>query len=125
MAYDIKQMMPPIRWESATEADKAKWISDLQNKLADIQTFAVTLTPAQVAADTFSAQSFTVTGIQTNDKIISISAASSISSTEGQVTIASYRVSAANTILIVFENEHTAAVTPTSQVYTFIVLRTK
>lgn len=77
------------------------------------------LTPAEVAASTTAAQSFTVQGLAELDFVIGTS---QDAQTAG-VFIANCRVTADNTLEILFGNATTGAVTPVSGTYNFMVYR--
>ena len=80
---------------------------------------SVTLSPAQVAANTSAEQTFTVNGLQSGD-FVSVNKPT----TQAGLGIVGARVSAANTLAITFGNYTGSAITPTaSQVYLVLVAR--
>lgn len=81
----------------------------------------LTLTPAQVAANTTAEQTFTLAGAQVaNDIIISINKPTS----QAGLGIVNYRVSANNQIAITFSNNTAAPITPTAgEVYKVVIAR--
>ena len=80
---------------------------------------SVTLSPAQVAANTSAEQTFTVNGLQSGD-FVSVNKPTA----QAGLGIVGARVSAANTLAITFGNYTGSAITPTaSQVYLVLVAR--
>lgn len=79
---------------------------------------AVTLTPAQVAANTTAEQTFTVSGVKTGDAVMAIKPTA-----QAGLGIGNVRVSAANTIAITFENVTITPITPTSEAWTILIFR--
>lgn len=79
----------------------------------------VTLTPASVGAATSAEQSFTVGGLQTNDVIdVMFNGAQTAGISTGNA-----RVSAANTLTILFSNATAGGVVPASGQYILTVCR--
>ena len=79
----------------------------------------VTLTPASVAASTSAEQTFTVPGLRVGDLVrFSVSVAQTAGIGAGGA-----RVSAANTLVLLFENNSTGALTPVSAIYQIVVMR--
>jgi hypothetical protein len=75
---------------------------------------SLTLSPAEVAANTSAEQTFTLPGLRAGDVIICVSKPT----TQAGLGIVGGRVSAANTVAITFVNATGAPITPTaSQVY--------
>jgi hypothetical protein len=75
---------------------------------------ALTLSPAEVAANTSAEQTFTMPGIRSGDVIVGVSKPT----TQAGIGIVGWRVSADNTLAITFMNTTAGAITPTaSQVY--------
>lgn len=124
MADNWIQRVSQIKWSTEDKTTKDRWINDLRASVPNIRVFDETLTPAAVSADTFSAQAFTITGVKTSDTILGYKTAGGLIVASNYVGIHEMYVSADNQITIVYENEHTASSTPTSQLYTFVVLRT-
>jgi hypothetical protein len=126
MPQDFIKAVGPIRWDREDESIKSRWLQELREKSPLIQTYAATLTPGQVSANSFLSEAYTITGVEAADTIIGFkTAGGTIYTTPGEITIVHKYVSAANTITIVFENTTGGALTPTSQVYTFTVVRTE
>ncbi len=83
-------------------------------------TVQVSLTPAGTAAGPLTAsQTFTVNGLKTSDQILMVSPPS----TTAGLVLASYSVSAADTLQIVFGNFSTGALTSASGTYNITVFR--
>ena len=80
--------------------------------------YTPTLSPASVAAATVAEETFTVTGLTTDDVVIV--SPPSIANATG---IAGARVSAANTLAIRFVNPTAGALVPTSGVFTVLAFR--
>jgi hypothetical protein len=75
---------------------------------------SLTLSPAEVAANTTAEQTFTLPGLRAGDVIAGVSKPT----TQAGLGIVGYRVSAANTVAITFINATGSPITPTaSQVY--------
>ncbi len=88
--------------------------------LARYARFAVTLSPAAVAANTCAAQSFTVTGVVSGDILIGANKPS----TQAGLSVTPGIVSGANTATLNFCNNTAAAITPTaSESYSFVVVQ--
>lgn len=88
--------------------------------LSDLKYFAQALSPAQVAINTTAEQTFTVTGLEVGDVILSVNKPTA----QAGLGIVGYRVSAANTLAITFANVTGAAITPTaSEVYKVVVAK--
>jgi hypothetical protein len=86
--------------------------------ITDIAVYPVSLTPASVGAATTAEQTFTVTGLATNDKVF----VNGPAPTAG-TGIVGARVSAANTLAITFANVTAAALTPAAGTYTILAIR--
>ena len=80
--------------------------------------YTPTLAPASVAAATVAEETFTVTGLTTDDIVVVNQPA--ISNATG---VAGARVSAANTLAIRFVNPTAGALVPTSGVFTVLAFR--
>lgn len=86
-----------------------------------IKKYTITLTPAEVAADTTAEQTFTCTGlVVATDTIIGVSKPTA----QAGLGIVGWRVTANNTIGITFSNNTVAGITPTAaQDYTVFAHR--
>lgn len=99
-----------------TELDR--WLQRLQAVFPRMQTYEGTLNPAAVAANTTSAQTFTVTGLSTQDVVV----VNKPSHTAG-LGIVGARVSAANTLEITFMNTTAGSIDPPAELYTIVSIR--
>ena len=88
--------------------------------LEELKYFAPTLSPVQVAINTTAEQTFTVTGLEVGDTIISVNKPTA----QAGLGIVGFRVSAANTLAVTFSNNTGAAITPTaSEVYRIVAAK--
>lgn len=82
--------------------------------------FAPTLSPAQVGINTTAEQTFTVTGLEAGDMVLSVNKPTA----QAGLGIVGWRVSAANTLAITFSNNTGTAITPTaSEVYKIVAVK--
>lgn len=95
--------------------------SDLaRGNLQYLNMLGVTLSPAQVAANTTAEQTFTVAGLQLNDIVVGVSKPTA----QAGLGIVGWRVSANNQLAITFSNNTGAGITPTaSQQYKVLIAR--
>jgi hypothetical protein len=77
--------------------------------ITSIYHLSVTISPAQVAANTTAEQTFTLAGVQVGDVVYV-----SKPTTQAGLGIVNVRVSAANTLAITFSNNTGSAITPTA-----------
>lgn len=92
----------------------------ITGNVQSIGVVSVALSPAQVAANTTSEQTFTVPGVLSTDLLGEVNKPSS----QAGLGIAGIRVTAANTIGITFSNNTGAGITPTaSETYKFLLVR--
>ncbi len=80
--------------------------------------FEETLTPASVAANTTAVEEFTVTGVRTTDKLLSV-----VPPTDMSVALAGAFISAADKVKMIFTNPTAGADTPESGTYQVTVLQ--
>ena len=93
----------------------------LMGNAAAVGVASVTLSPAQVNANTTAEQTFTVPGLRVGDCILTVNKPTA----QAGLGIVGYRVSAADTIGITFSNNTGAGITPTaSQTYLIGWMRT-
>lgn len=83
-----------------------------------IKVYSPALTPASVAVNTTAEQTFTLTGLATNDKCLAIKP-----SAQAGLAIGNVRVSAANTLAITYVNDTAAAIVPTAETYAVVCFR--
>jgi hypothetical protein len=95
-----------------------KWSQRLQAAFARTQTYEATLNPANVGANTTSAQTFSVPGLSVHDIVI----VNKPSHTAG-LGIVNARVSAADTLELTFMNTTGAGIDPGSETYTIVSIR--
>ena len=95
-----------------------RWISRIWANYPKVQTFSVTINPASVSANTTSEQTFTVSGITTNDRMI----VNKPTHTAGLI-IGNARCSAADTLAITFGNLTGLAIDPPSESYRIVSIR--
>lgn len=87
---------------------------------AEIFSVQTVLSPAMVAINTTAEQTFTVPGLAVGDVVLAINKPTA----QAGLFIGGARVSAANTLAIVFGNDTGGAITPTaSQTYEVVILR--
>lgn len=80
----------------------------------------VTLSPTIVAQNTTAEQTFTINGLKINDVIVTINKPT----VQAGLSVDGWRVTAANTIGILFGNNTGSGITPTaSEKYTIVVMR--
>lgn len=92
----------------------------IMGNVAALGVISVTLSPAQVAANTTAEQTFTVPGLQVSD-FVDVNKPTA----QAGLGIAGVRVSAAGTVAITFSNNTASPITPTaSETYLFQVTRT-
>lgn len=81
---------------------------------------SVTLSPAQVAANTTAEQTFTVPGVLTTDMVVEVGKPTA----QAGLGVVGSRITAANTVGITFSNNTAAPITPTaSESYRFVLVR--
>jgi len=85
-----------------------------------IREYQVAASPASVAANTTAARDITVTGVGTDDILLSVVKPTA----QAGIGIAGYRIKAADTVEVVFVNSTASAVVPTAaEVYKVAVIR--
>lgn len=103
----------PDRW-----APWDRWFRLLVFAFAKVQTFAVSINPTSVGANTTSEQTFSVPGLTTED-IVTVNKPSH----QTGLGIAGARVSAANTLAITFMNTTAGSIDPSSETYKIVAVR--
>lgn len=92
----------------------------ITGNVQSLSVVSVTLSPAQVAANTTAEQTFTVPGVNASDAVVAVSKPTA----QAGLGIVGWRVSAANTVGVTFSNNTASPITPTaSQVYAFVLAR--
>jgi hypothetical protein len=98
-------------------------VSTTQSGGLQLLKLTASITPTNIAVQSCTEQSFTVSGITTGDTLLSVSQPST-SSPGTNIAISGFRVPAANTVAIQFCNvSRNNNSTPTSGVYTFALMR--
>ena len=82
----------------------------ITGNIASLGVASVSLSPAEVAANTSAEQTFTVPGLRSGDVIAGVSKPTA----QAGLGIVGYRVSAANTLAITFVNATGTPITPTA-----------
>lgn len=83
-------------------------------------TYTPSLTPAQVNANTTAEQTFTVTGLLTGDRLLSVVKPTA----QAGLGIVGFRISASDTLAITFSNNTGSPITPTAG-QTYVVVTTR
>lgn len=112
-----KKVLGPFAWDIKTPEDLIdpevlKWFSILPDYVLDKQVLEETLDVAAVAANTMAEQTFTITGLDTTQAVEVTAPAL----TSGLFYI-SARISAANTLAIVFNNTTGGGITEGNAVF--------
>lgn len=104
----------PDKWfDRLTLTQEAwRWISRVFNNFPKVQTQDVTINPTSVGANTTGEQTFTVQGLEVQDRVI----VNKPTHTTGLV-IGNVRVSASNTLAITFGNLTASPIDPPSESY--------
>lgn len=95
-----------------------EWLSQLQLVMPKVSTYETSIDLASINATTYSAQTFTVTGLDVDD-IITVNPPALTSG----LYLVSYRVSAANTLSLVFYNSTGGAINEPSGTYKIMACR--
>ena len=85
-------------------------------KITQIRIYSQAIAPTSVAANTVAAQTFTVTGLATTDKVL-------VNPGVDTIGVAGAYVSAANILRVIFVNPTATAITPASSTWTIIAFR--
>lgn len=108
---------PPL---STKETDPAlfQWLSQLQLVFPKISTYEVSIDLANIGAASYSTQTFTVTGLTTED-VITVNPPSLTSG----LYLLSYRVASADTISLTFHNTTVSGINEPSGTYKVMACR--
>lgn len=93
------------------------WLGVLCREFPRVRVYSVAINPTQVNANSESTQTFTVTGLATNDVIYLNSPA-----LEAGIGIMYYRVSATDTLQVRFRNFTAGNIDPASGTWTIIAI---
>lgn len=123
MAQTTGQALPhpppsPIAGNLPVAPDWSMWFELVRDIASVARFFSLTLTPAQISANTTEEEAFTVTGLKTADLVLV-----NKPSHQAGLGIVNCRVSAADTLAITFMNTTGSAITPTSEAYIVVALR--
>lgn len=108
---------PPLR-DPAGSQGWQQYFSKISLSIPKVFTYSVSLNPGSVAANTKARQTFTVTGINVND-IISVNAPSLTAGLD----MIGFRVSALNTLELVFWNSTAAPIDEGAGTYSIFAIR--
>lgn len=114
LAREQAQAPNTLKW--LTELDR--WLQILSNSYPRTRTYEVAWDPSSVAANTLAEQTVTVTGLATTD-IVTVNKPTY----QTGLLIAHARVSAADTLAVVFANFTGAPIDPSNE--TYLVLATR
>lgn len=104
------------KWQITVEA--WRWVTRVFTNYPKVQTVDVTINPTSVSANDTSEQTFTVSGLEVQDRVI----VNKPTHTAGLV-IGNARVSASNTLAITFGNLTGVAIDPPSEIYRVSAIR--
>lgn len=94
------------------------WISRLYAVFPKVSTYSVTIAPGAVSANTNKEVTVTVTGLNTSDIVY----VNKPTMTTG-IVLGGARVSAADTLAVVYGNLTAGSLTPASESYTVVAIR--
>jgi len=116
--FTEKGLTPPPYNLQNTNPELFRWLSVAQLQIPKIHTYQTAIDLASIDATSYSTQTFTVTGLDTNDVI----AVNPPALTSG-LYLLSYRVSAADTVSLVFYNSTGGAIDEASGTYNIVACR--
>jgi hypothetical protein len=96
-----------------------RWFTTISDRSVNLLTFTATIAPALVAANITAEQTLTVSGLLLDDIMIS----SSYPTHDAGIVVYNVRVTADDQVKINYGNVTAGGITPTSQVYTFYIIR--
>lgn len=94
------------------------WMSRLYAVFPKVSTYSITISPGAVSANTNKEVTVTVTGLNTSDIVY----VNKPTMTTG-IVLGGARVSAANTLAVVYGNLTAGSLTPASESYTVVAIR--
>ena len=113
---------PPERnqWfpQSILNLEAWQWLTRVFDAFPKVSTYSVTLDPGSVSANTSAEQTFTVTGLRTNDIVY----VNKPTATAGLV-VGGFRVTANDTLGITFGNLTGTPIDPASEEYLVVAIR--
>lgn len=86
--------------------------------LSNLKVYTSSINPASVAANTTAEQTFTITGLLADDIVLAVIKPTA----SAGLGICGYRVSAANTLAITFNNNTAAPIDAGAETYTVVVI---
>jgi hypothetical protein len=95
-----------------------RWVSRVYSNYPKVNTYNPTLTPSSVSANAEGVQTFTVTGLSTQDIVL----VNKPTNQSGLDLIHTW-VSAANTLSIKYRNQTGSPITPTAEAYRIATIR--
>lgn len=117
----MRKPLPPVQKNDFPQVNDqgVKWLDLVRTHSIDIRQTTVTFDPASVAANTTVEQTVTVTGLKTDDIILSVNKPT----LDAGLAVGGGRVSATDTLAITFINASVGAVDPGSEVYTIVYIK--
>ena len=110
---------PPESLSKKFSPIEAIWFENLSLSFPRIRNFTVSLDVTSVPANSTAEQTFTVSGVASNDMVLSVNKPTHTS----DLIIGGYRVSAKDTIAITFKNSSGSPIDPAAEEYEIAVLR--
>jgi len=111
----VRRPVPP------TQEATPEWMTLVSQNSYDIRLISQALDVTSVAANTTDEQTFTVTGLKSEDMVISVNKPSHSTG----LGVTGFRVSADDTLAITFMNTTAGAIDPASETYNILVLKNR
>lgn len=118
---NMVKWLPIMKWSTADEGRKDRYISDLQKGLHRLNVYSATIDPDNVGADSTAEQDLTVTGVLATDICIAIN----YPELTAGLMLTSWWIDTADVVSIILENETAGAINEGSGTWYFAVLRRK
>jgi len=96
----------------------SKWFNILKDNVYHTKSYQTTLNPSSVSADSEDTQTFTVSGLSTNDVVVV-----NKPSKTADLSVLDAFVSASNTLSLTFRNFSVGAIDPPEESYRIIAIR--
>lgn len=109
----------PIKEEDKSSTNWTRWFNLISSNSVKIYDVSTTVSPVNIPAQTTQSQSVGIVGIDSSDKILSITKPTVTSG----IGIVGFRVKAKNLIEIDFANFTAGNITPPSEIYTFVLIK--
>ncbi len=117
----MRKPLPPVNkadWPEISN-DGIIWLELVRNRVVDIRSATFTFDPISIAANTTVEQTVTLTGLKTDDLILSV-----IKPTfTAGIAVGQGRISLNDTLAITFINASGGAVNPPSETYTVVYIK--